>query len=894
MPEWKEEVRKRLSGLKLPPAQEAEIVEELAQHLEDVYERALRGGASEFEARRAAHQELAGDLLNELPRPKTPVYQQPVFERSGRFNLLADLLHDLRYAARMQRKNPAFTIIAVIALGLGIGANTAIFSVVNTVLLRPLPYKDPERLVMVWEDASRHGYPRDTPAAANFIDWRDQNQVFEGMAAIADTSFNLTGVGEPERFEGRRVSANLFPLLGVEPQIGRVFTAAEDQPGSQRVVLLSYGLWQRRFGGDPNIVGKALTLNGESYIVVGVMPARFQFPSSDDEAWVPIAFTQQEASNRGRHYLQVLARLKPGVTLAQAQTEMSTIAARLQQQYPEQNADLGAAVQSLHEHLVGDIRPALLILLGAVGLVLLIACANVANLLLARAAVRQKEIAVRVALGAKRTRLIRQFLTESVLLSMLGGVVGLVIAYVGLILLKTFIPENISQAREISIDFKVLAFTLLVSVLTGIIFGLAPAMQAARFNQMETLKEGGRDAATGGGGKRLRSLLVMSEVAISLVLLIGAGLLINSFLRLRNVDPGFRADNLLTMKIVLPEPKYAEFERRSAFYTDVVQRVQSLAGVRSAAVTTNLPLYRQGNSISISIEGRPDPPPGQELIVVTRIISPGYFETMSIPLLKGRQLTDQDTATTPNAVVISETMARRFWPGEDPIGKRIAAGRAQTPEDWIQVVGVVKDVRQFELNAEPRPQMYLSYRQAGFFAPRDLVVKTDVDPASMAATVRKAVWDIDKDQPVSNIRTMEEILAGSIARQRFSMLLLAIFAGVALVLAGVGIYGVMSYSVAQRTREIGIRMALGAQTGAVLKLAVGYGMKLVIVGIIVGLIASFALTRVMSTLLFGVTATDPATFTLISLLLVAVAALASYIPARRATKVDPMIALRYE
>ncbi len=894
MPEWKEEVRKRLSGLKLPPAQEAEIVEELAQHLEDVYERALRGGASEFEARRAAHQELAGDLLNELPRPKTPVYQQPVFERSGRFNLLADLLHDLRYAARMQRKNPAFTIIAVIALGLGIGANTAIFSVVNTVLLRPLPYKDPERLVMVWEDASRHGYPRDTPAAANFIDWRDQNQVFEGMAAIADTSFNLTGVGDPERFEGRRVSANLFPLLGVEPQIGRVFTAAEDQPGSQRVVLLSYGLWQRRFGGDPNIVGKALTLNGESYIVVGVMPARFQFPSSDDEAWVPIAFTQQEASNRGRHYLQVLARLKPGVTLAQAQTEMSTIAARLQQQYPEQNADLGAAVQSLHEHLVGDIRPALLILLGAVGLVLLIACANVANLLLARAAVRQKEIAVRVALGAKRTRLIRQFLTESVLLSMLGGVVGLVIAYVGLILLKTFIPENISQAREISIDFKVLAFTLLVSVLTGIIFGLAPAMQAARFNQMETLKEGGRDAATGGGGKRLRSLLVMSEVAISLVLLIGAGLLINSFLRLRNVDPGFRADNLLTMKIVLPEPKYAEFERRSAFYTDVVQRVQSLAGVRSAAVTTNLPLYRQGNSISISIEGRPDPPPGQELIVVTRIISPGYFETMSIPLLKGRQLTDQDTATTPNAVVISETMARRFWPGEDPIGKRIAAGRAQTPEDWIQVVGVVKDVRQFELNAEPRPQMYLSYRQAGFFAPRDLVVKTDVDPASMAATVRKAVWDIDKDQPVSNIRTMEEILAGSIARQRFSMLLLAIFAGVALVLAGVGIYGVMSYSVAQRTREIGIRMALGAQTGAVLKLAVGYGMKLVIVGIIVGLIASFALTRVMSTLLFGVTATDPATFTLISLLLVAVAALASYIPARRATKVDPMIALRYE
>jgi putative ABC transport system permease protein len=803
-------------------------------------------------------------------------------------------LHDLRYAARLQRKNPGFTIIAIIALALGIGANTAIFSVVNTVLLRPLPYKDPERLVMVWEDATKSGYPRDTPAAANFVDWRDQSQNFEGMAAIADESFNLTGSGDPERLEGRRVSANMFPLLGVDPQIGRVFTAAEDQPGAQRVVVLSYALWQRRFGGDPGIIGQSLTLNGESHVVVGVMPARFQFPSSDDQAWVPIALTQQEAGNRNRHYLEVVGRLRPGVSLAQAQSEMSTIAARLQQQYPQSNAELGAVVQPLQEHLVGDIKPALLVLLGAVGLVLLIACANVANLLLARAAVRQKEIAVRVALGAKRSRLIRQFLTESVLLSTLGGVVGLAIAYGGLILLKAFIPENISQAREISIDLKVLAFTFLVSVATGLIFGLAPAIQAARFNQIDTLKEGGRDAATGGSGKRLRGLLVTAEVAISLVLLIGAGLLINSFLRLRNVDPGFRTDNLLTMKIVLPEPKYEEMERRSAFYTELVNRVQSLAGVRSAAVTSNLPLYRQGNSISIGIEGQPAPPPGQERIIVTRIISPRYFDTMSIPVLQGRGLTEQDTETTPNVVVISETMARRYWPGEDAIGKRIAVGRIRKPADWIQVVGVAKDVRQFELNAEPKPQMYLTYRQAGFFDSRDLVVKTDVDPASMAATVRKAVWEIDKDQPVSNIQTMDQILADSIARQRFSMLVLAIFAAVALVLAGVGIYGVMSYSVAQRTHEIGIRMALGAQTGAVLKLAVGYGMKLVIAGIAIGLIAAFALTRVMSTLLFGVTATDPTTFTLISLLLIGVAVLASYVPARRATRVNPIIALRYE
>ena len=896
MPDWREELRKRLSRLGLEPAHEAEVVEELAQHLDDVYQRSLKNGMTEAEAKSAALQELATDdlLQKEMRRSQTMFKEPAVAGAPTNPNLFADLLHDLRYAARLQRKNPGFTIVAVIALALGIGANTAIFSVVNTVLLRPLPYKDPERLVMVWEEATKQGYPRDTPAAANFVDWRDQNQVFEGMAAFADESFNLTGAGEPERLEGRRVSANLFPLLGVDPQIGRVFTAAEDQPGAQRVVLLSYSLWQGRFGGEPGIVGKSLTLNGESYIVVGVMPARFQFPSSDDQAWVPIAFTQQEAANRDRHYLQVVARLKPGVSLAQGQSEMSTIAARLQQQYPQNNADLGANVQLLHEHLVGDIKPALLILLGAVGLVLLIACANVANLLLARAAVRQKEIAVRVALGARRWRLIRQFLTESVLLSTLGGLVGLAIAYGGLVLLKAFIPENISQAREISMDLKVLGFTFLVSVATGLIFGLAPAVQAARFNQIDTLKEGGRDAATGGSGKRLRGLLVVAEVAISLVLLIGAGLLINSFLRLRNVDPGFRADNLLTMKIVLPQPKYEEMERRSAFYTDLIQRVQSLAGVRSAAVTTNLPLYRQGNSIGIGIEGQPAPPPGQERIIVTRIVSPGYFDTMGIPLLRGRQLTEQDTDTSPNVVVISETMARRYWPGEEAVGKRIATRRIRTPDDWIQVIGVVKDVRQFELIAEPKPQMYLSYRQAGFFDTRDLVVKTDVEPATLAATVRKTVWEIDKDQPVSNIQTMEDILADSIARQRFSMLLLAIFAAVALVLAGVGIYGVMSYSVAQRTHEIGIRMALGAQTGAVLKLAVGYGLKLVIAGLVIGLIAAFALTRVMSTLLFGVTATDPGTFTLISLLLIAVAALASYVPARRATRVNPIIALRYE
>jgi len=609
---------------------------------------------------------------------------------------------------------------------------------------------------------------------------------------------------------------------------------------------------------------------------------------------VPIAFSQEDAADRGRHYLRVVARLKPNVTLAQAQADMSTIATRLQQQYPQTNTDLGAVITPLHEHLVGDIKPALLILLGAVGLVLLIACANVANLLLARAAVRQKEIAVRVALGARRSRLIRQFLTESVLLSTLGGLAGLVIAYAGLIVLKSFIPENVSQARAISIDYKVLGFTLLVSVATGLVFGLAPAIQSVRFNQIETLKEGGRDAATGGSGKRLRGLLVMAEVAISLVLLIGAGLLINSFLRLRNVDPGFRTENLLTMRIVLPDLKYERKAQRSAFYTDLVQRVQSLAGVRSAAVTTNLPLYLQGNSISISIEGRPEPPPGQEPIIVTRIISPGYFDTMSIPLLKGRKLTDQDTDDSPNVVVISESMARRYWPGEEAVGKRIALGRIQSPEDWIQIVGVVKDVRQFELNADPKPQMYLPYVQADFFAPRDLVVKTDIDPIGMAATVRRAVWDIDKDQPVSNIKTMDEIAAESVARQRFSMLLLAIFASVALVLAAVGIYGVMSYSVTQRRNEIGIRMALGAQRRDVITLFLRQGGKLIAIGVLIGLAGGAAISSLLAIALVDISQFDPLAFGVAAAFMIGVALLACWLPARRATKVDPLIALRCE
>ncbi|MDT7603415.1 MAG: hypothetical protein QOF61_1412 [Acidobacteriota bacterium] len=897
MPDWGRHIKRRLRDLRLDPAREAEIVEELTQHLEDRYEELLHGGATPEEAHRGALTELTeGDLLTqELRRVVRPVPQEPVvLGERRRTSVLGDIRHDLRFGLRMLVKNPSFTIIAVIALALGIGANSAIFSVVNTVLLRPLPYHNPERLVMVFEDNSRHGYPRDTPAPANYIDWRDQNKVFAGVAAIAELSMNLTGAGEPERLDGRRVSASLFPILGVNPQLGRWFSPAEDQPGANHSVILSHALWQRRFGADAGIVGKTITLNGYSFSVIGVMPSSFQFPSRGDQFWIPIAFTQREAGRRGSHFLEVVARLKDGVTLEQARAEMNTIAGRLEQQYPAENTGVGAVVVPLHEQVVGNIKPALLVLLGAVGFVLLVACANVANLLLARASGRQKEIATRVALGASRLRLVRQFLTESVLLAALGGGTGLLLSVWGVRLLKAFIPPNISQAREITVDVKVLVFTLLVSLLTGLIFGLAPAMQATKFNLNETLKEGGRDSAAGSRGNRIRSVLVVSEVALSLILLIGAGLLINSFLHLRHVDPGFRTGNLLTMSVALPLQKYPDAARQSAFYTEMIRRVEALPGVRSAAVTSQIPLTKQGDSVGVRIEGRPEPAPGEENIVATRVVSPHYFQTMGIQLLRGRAFGDEDRADAPAVAVISDAMARRYWPGEDPLGKRICPGKPQSPDDWITIVGVVNDVRQFGLDAELKPQIYLPYQQSDYFSPRHLVVGTNVEPQSLAATVRGTVWEIDRDQPVSNITTMEEVFSESIARQRFSMLLLGVFGVVALLLAAVGIYGVMSYSVAQRTHEIGIRMALGAQKWDVLKLAVGQALKLVMIGVAVGLAASMVLTRVMSSLLFGVSSTDPATFAIISLVLVGAGVLASYIPARRATKVDPMIALRYE
>ena len=896
MPDFTEEIRKQLAKLRLAPTRENEIVEELSQHMEDQYEQSLSRGAGQEEAYQATLRALTENdvLARELKRVERRVAHEPVALGNEKAKWLGDLWLDLRYGLRMLAKNPGFTIVAVIALALGIGANSAIFSVVNTVLLRPLPYKNPEQLVMVWEENSKQGFPKDTPAAANYVDWRDQNHVFASIAAIADISFNLTGIGDPERIDGLRVSTSLFSLLGVEPRLGRAFRPEEDKPGANQVVMMSYGLWQRRFGADPGIIGKPISLNGKSFIVVGVMPRGFQFPQNN-QLWIPMAFDAKEAGNRGAHYLQVVARIKSGTTLEQAQAEMTTIAARLAQQYPATNTSIGAVVTPLHEQVVGKIRPALLVLLGAVAFVLLIACANVANLLLARAAVRQKEIALRLALGASRSRLIRQFLTESVLLASLGGAVGLLLSLAGLNVLKGFIPPNISQAGNITIDGKVLMFTVLVSLATGLIFGLAPALQAAHFNLNDTLKESGRDSDAGSRGNRIRGLLVISEVAVSFILLIGAGLLINSFVRLRNVDPGFRAANVLTMRIVLPEVRYPDRKGRARFYDELIRRVEALPGVTSAAVVTDVPLTNSGNSVGVSIEGRADPAPDRVPIVITRMISPNYFKTMGIPLLKGRELNQEDKADSSPVAVISETTARVFWPGEDPLGKRMKVGVGPNNDNqWFSVVGVVRDVRNDELGIESKPQMYLPHAQNEFFDPRALVVRTNVDPLSLALTVRRTVWEIDKDQPVSDISSMEQVVAESVARQCFSMLLLGVFAGLALVLAAVGIYGVMSYAVAQRTHEIGIRMALGAQRTDVLKLTIGQGLRLVVSGVLIGLAAAFALTRVMASLLFGISPTDSTTFITISLVLIGVAALASYIPALRATRVDPMFALRYQ
>ena len=792
----------------------------------------------------------------------------------------------------MLAKNWSVTAIIVVVLALGIGANTAIFSVINAALLRPLPYADPDRLVRLSEDSPN--VPGMSISYPNFLDWREQNKVFSGIAAMQFRSLNLTGNDEPERLAGRAVSAELFDVLGVKVAQGRSFVPEEDRPGANPVCIVSNGLWQRRFGSDPALVGKQITLSGTSYTVIGVLPSNYAYGTATD-VFVPIGLRADEMKERASHPgIYAVARLQPGVSVETARAELIALAQRIGEQYGMKGNS--ATLTPLSEVFVGDIRTTLLILLGAVGFVLAIACANVANLLLARAATRQKEMAIRAALGAGRMRIVRQLLTESLLLAVLGGGIGVLLALWGIDLLRSASADTLPSTAVIKLDGSVLLFTLLVSLLTGIFFGLAPAFAAARADLHDTLKEGGRSLTA--GRSWLRSTLVVTEVALSLVLLIGAGLLIKSFVRILDTDPGFKPQNLLTMQLAL-NAKEDEGGKVLNFFNELKGRIAALPGVESTAFSNGIPLGGAADT-SFAIVGRPKPEVGKQPQTMLYITSPDYLQAMGIRLVKGRFFTAQDTQQSPRVAVIDETFARQQFPDQEPLGQYIAGDGKDNPD--AEIVGVVSHVKHFGLDAVERvqTQLYLPFNQAPnnmlpFLAPRmNIIIRTTADPLNLTAAVRRQVQALDPNQPVYNVSTMERTLEESLVTQRLSMTLLAFLATLALILAAVGIYGVMSYTVTQRSHEIGIRMAIGAQQRDVFKMVIGRGMMLTLIGVVFGLLGAFGLTRLMSTMLFGVEPTDPITFVSIGILLIGVALVACYMPGRRATKVDPLVALRYE
>ena len=802
--------------------------------------------------------------------------------------LLLDISQDLRFSARTLARNPAFTIAAVLALALGIGANTAIFSVVNAVALRPFPWKDSGRLVRIWESAPQLGWPRFSTSIPNFIDWRAQNHVYEDIAAWRGAELNLTGLEEAQRVEGGAVTASFFTTLGVQPSRGRFFLPDEEKPGADaRVAVISHGLWTRSFGADPKIVGRTLVLNGADSTVVGVLPESFQWVLPSD---ILVPLVLDPAANRSNHVLIVMGRLRPGVTLERADAEMNGIAARLAAQYPDSNKGWSTQQAQVARWIVNrDVRRALLVLTAAVGFVLLIACANVTNLLLARAAGRRREIAIRAALGAGRMRVVRQLLTESALVGLAGGGAGLLLALWGVDLLRSLNPQTIPRIDEVSVDLRVLAFTLGLSLLTSLVFGLAPALQSSRPDVADALKEGGRGAPTGSMRHRARSALVTAEVAFSLVLLVGAGLLLRSFWRLTRVDPGFAPAGVVTMKINLPESKYPSAGEIQTFYEALFARLRAHPGVAGVATVSIVPFGYGNTANEVVIEGRPDDPGGAKASADWRLVSPGYFRAMGIPLHEGRDFESRDGAG-PGVVVVSEAMARRYWPGADPIGKRM---RPRGGKDWMTVVGVAGDVAHRGLDEAPAPLLYFCAYSSNW-NPMSLVVRTGSDPASVTTAARDAVHALDRDLPVSEVSTLESLRDASVAPQHFNTLLLALFAVLALTLASVGIYGVMAYAVSQRTHEIGIRMALGSPRRDVLRLIVAQAMRPTLAGIVLGLTAALAATRLMQSLLFGVSPRDPVTFLAVAAILVAVALAACLVPARRASRVDPMTALRYE
>lgn len=858
-----------------------EFSEEIRAYLDMVTEAKIRQGLTPQEARRNALLELGGvDQVEERVREI----------RMGQF--IETAWRDVRLGVRALVHSPIFTAVTVLSLALGIGANTAIFSVVNGLLLRPLSYPESERLVDVWHTPPQQSFPgldRFSVSPANYLDWKAQSNAFEQIAVYGYAGLSLSTSNDPLPLIGSTVSSDFFSVLRSNALQGRTFTPDEERAGSDQVVVISHGLWQRAFGANPNIVGQTITLNSRSFTVVGIMPAGFEFPR-EAELWIPLAWDDKERQLRSIHDYLVIARLKQNVSVQQAQAEMSTISSRLEQQYPEENKGWGAVVIPLREDLVGDIRTPLLVLFFAVSFVLLIACANVANLMLARGANRQKEFAVRIALGAGRARLVRQLLTESVLLAVIGGLLGLLLAIWGSKMLVRL--GSLPNAGDVGIDLWALGFTLLVSFAAGIVIGILPALQFTRTSVSETLKQG--SGRTGGSAikQHTRKALVISEVALSLVLLIGAGLMIRSFWKLQQVDPGFDINNALTMSVVLTPTRYSEPHQQLAFFDRVLEQIRAVPGVVSVGVTTTVPLAGSGSTQPFSIEGRPTGAIAEQPMAQTRYISPDYFRAIGIPLRQGRFFSDQDRDKSAPVVIISEAMARRFFPGENPVGKRLTPS-FHLEQGVREIVGVVGDVKARGLDSDSSTMMYLPFKQS----PRpflSFVVRTASNPESLIQPVSKAIYSIDNEQALTDVQTMEQVLTQSLSGQRFNMTLLLAFAGVALMLAAAGVYGVMNYTVALRRRELGIRMALGAARMDVLRLVLGQGLTLTLIGVGAGLISAYALTRLMASLLYGVTATDYLTFGIVSAVLIIVGVAASYVPARRATKVNPTIALRAE